>query len=141
MSTGFHLKFKKEKNSNTKLTLKIFIDLTVTATIGENLIFSPSFQTLAGLEGQLEKTKNKNLILESHRTASGLHGVLSSPSTTGRWTGGGMGHPQQETKGRPRKVLAVSAFPFRVDGTGPLVAQRQGRAFFLFFVFLIYKIF
>lgn len=30
-----------------------------------------------------------------------------------------------ERKGSLRKLLAVSAFPFRMDGAGPLVALRQ----------------
>ena len=34
-----------------------------------------------------------------------------------------------ERKGSLRKVLAVSAFPLRMDGPGPLVALRQERVF------------
>lgn len=97
------------------MILKIFIDLTVTATVGENLIFFPNFQTLAGLETQ----KNKNLITESLRTAWCPLLSIHYNEMDGRGQGT---LTSREMKGRPRKVLAVSAFPLRMDGTGPLVA-------------------
>lgn len=67
--------------------------------------------------------------MESHRAASGLHGALCSPSTAVRRTEGKGDTHIEGDRGKTKESAGSLHFPLRMDRTGPLVAQRQGRAF------------
>lgn len=103
------------KKWTTKLIFKIFIDLIVTATIGENLFFPLiSKHLLVWKDSYKKKKKNDHGITQDQPQDCMVPSVIHPWQWNG-WEKGQGTTTSKATKGRSRKELAVSAFPFRME--------------------------